>query len=247
MFNPNQIIKNSVKELIGIFYYNFYKRFFKKNGNRILIYHAFGSKLDHDTYGISMSIKNFRKHISYLKDNYIIQDIVKSFSDDSDSVSITIDDGYKDTLSAIEVLNESNLPFSLFITTNFINKKDYLSDEDISDIAKLDNSTIGSHGLTHRRLATLDFHEQMYELESSKKTLEKITETQINGIAYPHGSFNQNTIDILKLLNYKWAASSINGVNNIKTNKFTLCRSEVISNDSPNDLRKKLQGFYDYY
>ena len=56
--------KQIIKDALGFAYFNFYKKF-KKKGNRALIYHAFGSKLDHDTYGISIDMKSFISHIDY--------------------------------------------------------------------------------------------------------------------------------------------------------------------------------------
>lgn len=243
----NSSIKNLAKDAIGLLYYNFYKRFFKKKGNRALIYHAFGSKLKHDTYGISIGLNDFKKQLAYFKENYQIKGLNERIDQDSSSISITIDDGYKDTVEAVNILADMNIPFTLFITTNFIDTNQYLTKKDIFDISKLNNSTIGSHGTSHRKLGLLTYDEQLNELSKSKDILQSITGKEIISASYPHGSFNNDTIKILNLLKYRLAASSIKGINTSSTNKFLLHRSEIIKGDRLTDINKKIKGYYDYY
>ena len=60
-------LKRVIKNVMGEVYYNGYYRYLKPNGNRTLIYHAFGSKLNHDSYGISINPKLFEEHLKFLK------------------------------------------------------------------------------------------------------------------------------------------------------------------------------------
>lgn len=60
----------------------------------------------------------------------------------------------------------------------------------------------GSHTHTHPCLSYLDEASVNYELNNSKKILETICGKRINSIAYPDGSYNQNTIDISTHLGY---------------------------------------------
>ena len=238
-------LKNTAKRIIGSIYYACYKKY-QSVGNRALIYHAFGSKLKHDTYGISIDIKNFKHHINFLHKNYKFTHIInKSMS--PTNISITIDDGYKDSLDAINVLSAINIPFTIYITSGFINKKDYMSSEDIYEISKLSNCIIGSHGLTHLKFSELDVAKQKHELKESKFIIEDIIGKSIDTLAYPHGSFDYNTISIAKDLGYTSAASSIKGFNNNKTDPFKLKRSEVIASDNIRELSKKIKGYYDFY
>ena len=183
----------------------------------------------------------------FLNDNYKVIHSHNSLKNESKSISITIDDGYKDTLDAIEILNNYNMPFSLFITTNFINKKNYLSESDIIQISDLHNAEIGSHGCKHRKLGDLSLTDQVYEISQSKKYLETTINKEIIGISYPHGSYNNDTFGILKKYNYKYALSSVKGINNLSSNKYLIKRNEIINSDNIKSLRKKIQGFYDYY
>ena len=241
-----KILKNTIKQCAGLCYYYSYKKYFNNIGNRTLIYHAFGSKLNHDNYGISIKINKFKEHIKYLLDNYDFHALTKSFNNKF-SVSITIDDGYKDTIEAVSILNNFNIPFSLFITTDSINTKQYLSDEDIVEISKLKFAEIGSHGKSHNRLQGMSYANQKLELLESKIKLEKITSKKINSISFPHGSYNSTTLKLLNEIKYKRAATSIKGFNNYKTNKYMIHRNEIISSDSIKELEKKIKGYYDFY
>ena len=54
-------------------------------------------------------------------------------------------------------------------------------------------------------------------------------------------------LNIVQNLGYQWAACSTKGFNGIKTNRYLLNRSEIISTDTSIDLLKKIEGHYDYY
>ena len=239
--------KSYIKESLGVIYYHGYKKFMRDYGNRTLIYHAFGCRLKHDTYGISIKIKKFKEHMKYISDNYKVVSAIDYINEKYKSISITIDDGYKDTLDALEILDLHDIPVTIFITSNFINKKDYLSDKDLYEVSKLKNVTIGAHGKSHKRFANLSYSEQKSELEDCKNKIEMVIEDKINSVSYPHGSYNQKTLDLLNSLQFEYAFSSIKGTNNNKTNRYLLRRSEVVSNDTLIDLSKKIKGFYDYY
>ena len=122
-----------------------------------------------------------------------------------------------------------------------------MSSEDIHDISLIDNCIIGSHGHNHVRLSNISIQNRKNELLDSKNNLEDIIGNSINSLSYPHGSFDNNTIDIAQDLGYQSAASSIKGYNNKNTNQFILKRSEIIASDTINDLDKKIIGYYDFY
>ena len=238
-------LKHQVKNFLGFLYYHGFHQF-RKIGNRCLIYHAFGAKLKHDTYGISININKFKDHLKYLKDNYKLTKI-NDFTHNEISVSLSIDDGYKDTLDAIDNLNTNNIPFSLFITADYINKDGYLSEKDLVDISKLPNSTIGSHGLRHVKLDSIPYDLQLKEISESKEILQKITSKEIDSMSFPHGSYNDDTLNILTKLKYQFSACSKKGFNTSETDKFQLNRSEIVASDKIIDLKRKIMGFYDYY
>ena len=242
----SNVIKKFVKSTLGSLYYNIYKKNRISLGNRCLIYHAFGSKLKHDTYGISISMKKFEEHIKFISDNYRICKIDEIPSNDF-CISLSIDDGYICTLDAIQLLENYKIPVTLFITIDTIDKPKYLTSKDLLSINDLSNVTICSHGYTHKKLGLLSHDIQLTEIIQSKEYLEEKINVSIPGISFPHGSYNDDTLDILDKSNYKFAASSKKGINTSSTNKYLLCRNEIISSDTVRDLNKKILGYYDFY
>ncbi len=241
-------LKNALKFIIGFFYYNLYYRYCKSRGNRILIYHAFGSKLLHDSYGISIDPILFEKHLIFLKRNYTILPLNHDTLNnkiDIDSVSITIDDGYKDNLVAVKLLEKYNIPYTIYIATGFIDKDQYLSSEDIKNISKSPLCTLGTHTINHIPLANLPKEEQFKELYESKIILESIIDKEIKDFAYPHGIYDKTSKIIADDLYVNISTSRI-GINSIDRDIKMLKRIEVVASDDVNRLDKKIIGHFDY-
>lgn len=90
----------------------------------ILLYHSIGStKFDYN--GITVGTENFRRHIEYLRENYLIlsaKDLV-GYTGSENAVAITFDDGYEDFhTNVIPIINEYNVPVTLFVTTCILNE-----------------------------------------------------------------------------------------------------------------------------
>ncbi|ANE31779.1 polysaccharide deacetylase family protein [Campylobacter hyointestinalis] len=241
-------IKQKIKSIIGVAYYNAYYRYTKPIGNRILIYHAFGSKLKHDTYGISIDPKIFEKHLIFLYNNYDVLPLNHNTLDNElskNSVSITIDDGYKDNLIGIEILEKYKIPYTIYIATGFIDKSMYLSKQDLIDISKSALCTLGTHSMNHVHLSTLPKNKQFNELNDSKKKLEDIIQKQVINFSYPYGDYNNTTREIANSL-YEIITTSNIGINKIGCDKKKLKRIEIIASDTENELNKKVNGYYDY-
>lgn len=240
--------KNTIKSIIAYPYYHLYRRFLPTIGNRTLIYHSIGSKLPWGEYGISIDPKLFREHIIFLSKNYKIlpsQEIPTSLT--SQSITITLDDGYKDNLIAYEIFEELQIPFTIFISTQLINQSHWLNQEEIKMLASSPLCTLGTHGHSHTKLGTLTPKKQQEELGISKQILEDIIGRNIDYMSYPHGSYNQHTLEIAKNLGYKICHSSdigLNASNNF--NPLKIKRSEIIASDTLSNLKKKIDGFYDF-
>lgn len=240
--------KKIIKNIVGEIYYNGYYKYIKPKGNRILIYHAFGSKLKHDSYGISINPKLFEEHLKFLKDNYQLLPLNHDTLDnklDTNSVSITIDDGYKDNLVAVELMEKYQIPYTIYISTGLIDKEQYLTIQDLEDIAKLDLCTLGTHSVNHIHLSSLNKEKQYEELYDSKLFLENIIGKKVIDFSYPYGDYNDSAKNIADEL-YEIIATSHIGINTINCDKKMLKRIEIIASDNVQSLRKKIDGYYDY-
>lgn len=102
-------------------------------------------------------------------------------------ISITFDDGYYSHLEAAKELTKLGVKGTFYITTSFLDKKDYLNIDDILFISK-DGHEIGSHGHTHANLVITPF--LFNELKKSKNILEGIINNKVVSFAYPYGWSN---------------------------------------------------------
>ena len=231
-----------VKKIIALFYYNLVGKYKDKTGNRVILYHSIGTQLDFDTYGISISKEKFEEHIEFLRHEYEIIPIDKMYEHNLNrkTIAITFDDGYKDNLYALELCEKYNIPFTLYITTGFIGKKDYLTTEDIKRFSESSFCILGTHSVSHPHLDKLDYDTQYKELSESKRTLENIIGKEVVHMSYPHGSYNMDTIEIIDKLGYNVVSSSNIGLNTVNNlNLKELKRIEIIKSDNIRQLEKK--------
>ena len=209
-------MNKSLRRIVSNLYWYGYRRFVSRMGNRILIYHAFGSKISHDSYGISISPDRFRDHCDYIASNHQVIPITNTVFMQHFSVptlSISIDDGYADTLTGADILVANNLPFSLYVTTDLISRPGYLTPDHLRQLGQIRQCIIGTHGKTHRRLGELSPGEQKVELTVSKDQLEQWLGSPVASLSYPHGSHSAITKTLVREAGYTVAGSSRFGVN----------------------------------
>lgn len=245
--------KRLIKRAITAAYYYLYRKYQKRTGNRILLYHSVGTKLPFDTIGISISPFMFEEHISLLKNIYSFVPLnAESYTDNlsTDTISVCFDDGFKDNLhTAAPILLKNNIPFSVFVTTSFLNNGSgmYLTEYELKELASFDNVIIGSHGATHKQLAQCDTTTLWEELYSSKCYLEDLLGKPIKTLSYPHGSVNRRVREAAERAGYELGGCSVFGLNNTESDVLLLRRTEVLASDTKRTLCQKLLGAWDWY
>lgn len=96
-----------------------------------LLYHRV-IELEYDKNQLAVSPDNFYDQMLYLKNNYPIVRFEQNWNKlHEDSICITFDDGYMDNFTnAYPILQELNIPFTVFITTGNLNtSEEYWWDE----------------------------------------------------------------------------------------------------------------------
>ncbi len=222
-------------------------------GFRVMLYHAVGSRLAHDPYGISVEAKLFKEQTKFLSESPAV-DVVR-FQDghagnSSLRVALTFDDGYKDNLyTAAPILLEFNIPFTVFVTSAFIQSgsKEYLTPAELRELASLTGVNIGSHGATHLPLAGCDDQTLRQELSDSRSYIEDVIGREVTSVAYPHGSVNIRVRDAAQDIGYTRGACSRFGINDESRDPLLLCRCEVVAADSERVFLQKVKGAWDWY
>lgn len=146
-------------------------------------------------------------------------------------VLITFDDGYLDNYqNAFPLLDRYGMTAAFFVITGLLWTQDRLAPHHIIEMAGAGMS-FGSHTVSHRSLAELSDEECRVELSDSKTTMESILGRPVTIIAYPKGSYNQNTIKIAEELKYAGGLTVINGRCNKDMPDFVLKRIPVFGFD----------------
>lgn len=173
------------------------------NDNRgvpVICYHYIGE----DPSGKSpliISEEKFKEHLKTIKDNGYITLTMEELNDylfkdrpiPEKSVVITFDDGSIDNYTkAFPILKEFNVKATMYVISDYINRSGYINSDQIKEMSDY-GIDIESHTVSHRRLSTLSYEEQLKELKDSKEAIQKLTGKPVIAIAYPEGKYNEDT------------------------------------------------------
>jgi len=248
------LIKQNLLHLVS--HLNSMRRLFTphKKGFRVLAYHAVGSEVADDIYGLfSIEFELFKNHIEILK-NYgvdLISIEEKNRNPSNLSISLTFDDGYKDNLLVVApFLATCSIPFSVFVSTSFTLEKNdgrYLTPVELKKLSKFPGVTIASHSHNHIPLAKCSDTTLKEELKSSKQILEDIIGKEVTSISYPFGSVNKRVSETAKEMGYRKGFCSRFDINDIERDPMLLCRTEISARDTERIFLQKLKGDWDWY
>ena len=150
----------------------------------------------------------------------------------SKAIAITFDDGYKDNyIYAFPILKKYNLPATIFIITDLINRADKLSWDEIKEMQDSGIIAFGSHALGSEPLINIkseqDLKKQIFD---SKKILEEKLGCRINAFSYPEGRFNERIKQLVMRAGYKLAVTTNPGKRFANDDIFALKRLRISAN-----------------
>ena len=112
--------------------------------------------------------------------------------------------------NAYPLLVKYKAPFTLFITSSFMAKDDYLKEKQVLELAKDPLCTIGGHTATHKKMRYN--RDSFDELKESKERLENLIGKTVYCFAYPFGrqsTVSRRNIKEVKRAGYTCAFSTI--------------------------------------
>ena len=198
------------------------------------MYHRF-DEMKYPSTNIEMNI--FKKHIdiinelniNFLHPKNLKQSILK-FNEEK-KVLITIDDGFESFyLNAWPYLKTKKIPFIIFISTDYVGKKGYMSWEQIKNLEKSGLVIIGNHSHSHDYLADKDDEEIINDLEKSINIFKKKLGYSPEYFSYPFGEYSENFKKILLNYNIKLAFGQHSGVIDSTKNLLELPRYPINEN-----------------
>ncbi len=183
----------------------------------LLIYHKFD---EYRTPSTSIPVEDFERQMRYLKENNynvisldkLLWHIENKKPFPEKTVVITIDDGYKSTMKAFQVLKKYNFPFTVFLYMEGVGRyPDYLTKEQLDQLKKYPKVTFGNHSYAHLRFGRLlkkmskkEFKKFVIEdTEKAEKRFKKLIGYKPVYYAFPYGEYNKIYIEILKKRGYK--------------------------------------------
>ena len=114
---------------------------------RVLMYHSISQHKQSDKDVYSLSQQDFAQHVELLHELHTTENskIVKLDSTDRSGITITFDDGYRDTLTiAAQTLADKKLPFTVFVSSANITSGDskFLNRQELIELSTISGATI---------------------------------------------------------------------------------------------------------
>ena len=170
-----------------------------------------------------------------------------------DNFAITFDDGYLSVYEhACPILKERDMTATVYVVVDTLGginvwdkkagdrEEKMMSPKQARELAE-NGFEIGSHTLTHPRLANLDDDQLTREIVDSKQKLEDIVQQEVTSFSYPYGSFDGRVLNAAAAAGYKSAVSTKLGIVIEGTSVFEIPRINVRWNGFGWQLRRKIR------
>lgn len=217
----------------------------------ILMYHYISEPpQDADIYRVDLSVSpdSFRQQMAYLKDNgytpvdfYDLTTAIVAHSElPPKPVIITFDDGYLDNYEeAYPILQEFGFKGNFFVVTEFIDagREGYMTWEMIEEMSRA-GQRIESHSRTHPDLTTKSRDGLIWEILGSQETLAAHIGYKPRYFCYPGGTYDEETIQVLRDLDFWGAVTTQNGTWHGFDDRFEWRRVRMRYTTSINEFAK---------
>lgn len=169
------------------------------------------------------------------------------------TVVITFDDGFQDAIRhAVPVLAKYGFTATFFVVAGLIGRTSEWTRArraiemplaDLGALREIDRAgfTIGSHTMTHRRIADLTEDEGRRELHESRQRLEDWLGRTVRDLAYPYGSASESVRRLAADCGYLRACSTIEGLSPQTDDPLMLRRVHIAGGDSLGDFTCRLR------
>lgn len=164
------------------------------------------------------------------------------------SVILTFDDGYRDTYAtAFSFLKEYGFPATIFVATDLIGRPGYCTVEELQEMHASGLIAIGSHTLTHPKLAILPCAEAEREIRESRRVLQDILGAPPTLFAYPYGNFSEETVHLVGDAGFGGAVTVREGTVGPDADPLRLPRNSIDRSTTPAQFSGKVARTIDWY
>jgi len=191
------------------------------------MYHRFNES-KYPSTNIQMDV--FKNQIKIIKEsNYVFSDPAKfkenfKIPKKNKEILITVDDGFESFyLEAWPYLKKNRIPFVLFISTEPVGKKGYMTWKQIREIESEKFAFIGHHSHTHDYLIDNTNDIFIKDIKKANKIFLKELGYIPNLFSYPFGEYSKFMRDYISQ-NFNYAFGQHSGVIDVNKDKFELPR-----------------------
>ena len=206
------------------------KNFSNDEGVLSIMYHRF-NEFKYPSTNISMDI--FEEHVQLILDSNLNFYHPKKFENEFNipkkekKVLLTIDDGFKSFYdNAWPYLKEKKIPFVLFVSTEPVGNKGYMTWKQIKEIDNSEFAVIGHHSHSHDYLIDKSYEEFLYDIKTSSLIFKKELGYLPTLFSYPFGEYSKLMRDYISK-NFKIAFGQHSGVIDVNKNRFELPRFPI--------------------
>ena len=213
----------------------------------VFMYHA----VSNDTWGIDelfVMPERMEEQLKYLTENGydpIFFEDLYHIEDYDKPVILTFDDGYEDNYTELfPLLKKYNVKATIFIITGFTNQPNYMTQDQIKEMADSGLVSIQSHTFSHPDLDELSLEQQEKELADSKLHVTRITRREPYVLCYPTGKYNTDTLTALEGL-YAFGIKMRGGLYDTSDDPYLINRYYVAREDTIYWFKGVLEDIFD--
>jgi len=144
------------------------------------------------------------------------------------SIVLTFDDGYKDVYTYVyPILQKYHILANLMIASGLVGGSDYLTWGDIEEMGRSGLLYFTNHTWSHYPIDQGGYDKVKTEVQTGRKQLEEHVNQIVNIFTYPYGTFNNDSINVLREEGVLGAFSTIPGFWQCDSFIMTLHRNRV--------------------
>jgi len=204
-----------------------------------LMYHRFNEN-KYSSTNIRMNV--FKDQMKIINNSNYTFSNPKQFEEDfstpktNKEILITIDDAFQSFyLEAWPYLKKNKIPFILFVSTEPVGKKGYMTWDQIKEVEAEEFTVIGHHSHSHGYLIDVDNDLFISDIEKANKIFLNNLGYIPNLFSYPFGEYSKFMRDYISQ-NFDYAFGQHSGVIDLNKDKFELPRFPM--NENYGDLKR---------
>lgn len=178
------------KELIRTSLFIVGNLLFHNKKSKIIYYHDFYNKKSYTNMATPLSL--FKQHLAIAqKCGYTIVDTITK---QEKELSVMLDDGFRGIWDCREFFYNEGIHPTIFIAKSLVGQEGYLTEEEIKELES-HGWNFQSHTVSHTSLNNFTMEQLDYELEESKRYLEKVLGKPVKAICAPQGKYSNWTCE----------------------------------------------------